>query len=856
MKRYTINLEFISKSCTNKRKKICMKSTAKRLLLGLVMMVCLIVLMAICVGAEDVTYSEGLEFTSNGDGTCSVSIGSCTETEIFIPEVSPEGDKVTSIKSGAFYNCVNLTSIVIPNSVNSIESGAFYGCKQLFQKENGVSYIDKWAVSFDRSETTVSLRRNTVGIADSAFEYCSDLIGVRIPNSVTSIGDTSFYSCYNLRNITIPNNLTIIGNGAFSSCRSLTDFNLPDSLSSIGRNAFSGCERLVQIEDGVHYVDKWVVGCDKSINSVTIRSNAVGIANSAFESCEFLYDVTIGDSVISIGDSAFCGCERLVSIDFGDNLVSIGNNAFRGCEELYADSVVFPEGLTHIGNSAFYGCDRLTRITIPHNVKFLGDNVFSSCENLSYVNIGNSVTHIGEQAFSGCKNLERIAMSNSIISIGNYAFFDCEDLTSIIIPNSVTDIGEGAFENCGFLQSIVVQEGNLFYYSIENCLIDTKTKTLIRGCNNSVIPADGSVTKIGGSAFSGCWSLRSIVIPDGMTSIGDKAFYNCKNLTNIIIPNSVTSIGNSAFYNCSSLKSVNIPFGVTDIGYYTFFACEGISSFVIPGSVTNIGSGAFAACSYLTFIMIPNSVTNIDYGAFSGCKGLKQAIYLGSFEKWSKDVIVASSNENLLSILEFHAEHTADSPATCTKDQVCTVCGAIIAEKGHIYISEVVQPSCTKSGYVIHNCSRCGESYTDSETPATGHTPGDWITDIEPAVGVEGHCQQSCTVCNKVLNEETIPALPEETEPETEPETESETEPETEPETDPITEPESEPETDPVTEAPTEAPSDDSATTEEPTAEELSTTPTITVGCSGSILSCGLLMLIALAGAALIKRKE
>jgi hypothetical protein len=59
-----------------------------------------------------------------------------------------------------------------------------------------------------------------------------------------------------------------------------------------------------------------------------------------------------------------------------------------------------------------------------------------------------------------------------------------------------------------------------------------------------------------------------------------------------------------------------------------------------------------------------------------------------------------------------------------------------------------------------------------------------------------------------------------------------------------------------VTETPTEAPSDDPAITEEPTAEGSSTTPTVTVGCSGSILSCGLLMLLALAGAALIKRKE
>ena len=177
--------------------------------------------------------------------------------------------------------------------------------------------------------------------------------------------------------------------------------------------------------------------------------------------------------------------------------------------------------------------------------------------------------------------------------------------------------------------------------------------------------------------------------------------------------------------------------------------------------------------------------------------------------------------------------HTPGSAATCTADQTCTVCGMVVADRlGHDYAPEVSAPTCTEGGYTTHTCTRCGDSYTDSETSATGHTPGDWTIVTEPAVGVDGKKQQSCVDCGEILGEETIPALPEETEPE------------------------SEPETDPMTEAPTEAPSDDSATTEEPTAEELSTTPTITVGCSGSILSCGLLMLIALAGAALIKRKE
>ena len=202
--------------------------------------------------------------------------------------------------------------------------------------------------------------------------------------------------------------------------------------------------------------------------------------------------------------------------------------------------------------------------------------------------------------------------------------------------------------------------------------------------------------------------------------------------------------------------------------------------------------------------------------------------------------------------------------ATCTEAGLtagtrCEVCGDTlisqkeIPAKGHAEVIDPAKaPTCTETGLTEgKHCSTCDEILVaQTEVAATGHTPGDWTTTVEPAIGTEGKKQQSCNACGAVLNEETIPALPEETEPETEPVTDPETEPDTAPETQP------EPETDPVTEAPTEAPSDDPAITEEPTAEESSTTPTVTGGCSGSVLSCGLLMLIALAGAALIKRKE
>jgi len=148
------------------------------------------------------------------------------------------------------------------------------------------------------------------------------------------------------------------------------------------------------------------------------------------------------------------------------------------------------------------------------------------------------------------------------------------------------------------------------------------------------IPAeiDGvAVREIGECAFSGCYPLSYVTIPDSVTKIAAGAFDFCRFISFVSIPDSVTEIGEGAFCDCWSLQSALIPGSVKKISELAFSDCDQLASVTLRDGVTEICDQAFSWCYGLDSITIPASVTSIGENAFEGTKNFTIYGVTGSY---------------------------------------------------------------------------------------------------------------------------------------------------------------------------------------------------------------------------------
>lgn len=189
----------------------------------------------------DPDYSVGLEYTSNGDGTCYVSgIGTCEDTNIVIPSISPEGLTVIGIGENAFYNCKSISYVEFPNTLKEIGAHAFENCwgLQSIDIPYGVVRISEYAFNECSFAKSLSIPDSVTNIGAYAFGSCRSITTLSIPKGIDKIECYTFGAVSALQILKIPDNIKVIEDLAFAFIYSLDNVIISDSVTSIGRDVF------------------------------------------------------------------------------------------------------------------------------------------------------------------------------------------------------------------------------------------------------------------------------------------------------------------------------------------------------------------------------------------------------------------------------------------------------------------------------------------------------------------------------------------------------------------------------------------------------------------------------------------
>jgi len=538
------------------------------------------------------------------------------------------GNSLTEIADYAFMECASLKSVTIPASVVSLGYSVFESCTSLTEAyiNGSIETIPFACFRYCSSLSSILISTKISGLDNLCFYQCTSLENVQLPSGMKNIGYGSFYGCTNLKEIGIPSSVETISTEAFKNCEKLENISLPSGITDLWANSFEGtavkyneycgCYYLPSSNNDYHYL---VSVIDLDLTEAEIHPSAKLISTYAFRKSS-ITSIVIPDSVRYLCSSAFTN-SKLNSIVFGNGLSRIEYGTFSGT---LLETVDIPEGITYIGEAAFSYCSKLTSVTMPESLVNIYSNRYSyetpfyNCALLAYNE------YMGGR-YLGTKNNPYFALIDTVpgsvvkaihpdAKVLNYAILHNEYITSIVIPEGVTEIPGSTFSSNSYLESIVLPS---------------------------------TLVKIGNNAFRYCTALKSIVIPDGVTEIGLEAFAYCSSLESIKLGKSLSVIGEAAFRECSSLQSVEIPSGVSvlpknaftacksllsvkfnvglvEISYSAFAQCESLTEVVLPDGLKYIGNSAFAHCYKLASVSVPDSVLTIGEKAFERCVSLEK----------------------------------------------------------------------------------------------------------------------------------------------------------------------------------------------------------------------------------------
>ena len=315
---------------------------------------------------------------------------------------SINGKPVVRIDTGAFSDCINMTSLNIPDSVKEIGRGAFSGCTSL---------------------SSICIPDNGVVVEAGAFERCTSLTRIHIPASMVTHGYVGESPAYpgifagdaGLTTVTFGKGITKIAKGLFLQCSGVRKIVVPDTVKNIEAYAFRSCSALTEVilPEGLENIYNGAFSYSKSLTSVKLPSTLKFLDVGAFGDCTGLTTINIPPKMKTHDTTAanrqwpgpFYGCKNLKNVTLDNGMEEVPRGIFYAPSgDIGLEEIVIPDSVKWIGYSAFFGCKNLKKVTLSKKLEGIDSEAFQNCKNmkLSERDLPKTLKTIRDNFYSNC----------------------------------------------------------------------------------------------------------------------------------------------------------------------------------------------------------------------------------------------------------------------------------------------------------------------------------------------------------------------------------------------------------------------------------------------------------------------
>lgn len=698
-------------------------------------------------------------------------------------------DSVTTIGRQAFASCTKLTTVDISNSVQTISEGMFYNCTSLSNIiiPSSVTTIENLAFADCNCLTNIIIPNSVTTIENNAFQHCLNLTDINIPESITTISECLFINCINLASITITNSITTINDGAFYDCNGLTDVyfkgtraqwdfldiaegneclkkaNIHFENEEIQTETLYRCRMKEYItssnptEEGytycgsgwsaeptktetVKYAKKWPSGSSATKGFKTSSDLYKNYSKPSVEETETTKTV-LGDesNAKTVGYLYWHWCYSHSDTDDGPINCIIKDN-IEGKIARY-DAEGQPTGKYYITKN-FHAFYTPSTLSFSSSAKAYKKSDSSKCKytywwsGLNHGKSGNievisNTLSTYEREYYHYKWSEWSEWSN--IPVEETADVEVETMEREL-PLKEGKCGDNVTYTLNYDGTLIISgEGPMYDYG-EN-----------EEANNLLFPPYvdynyDETDEYGG--FSGDFTIKKVIIKDGVTRIGNYAFQACRNLEEVEIADTVTYIGVVAFDFCTSLKHIRIP-GSVKVLEQEAFSESALETIEIGNGLERVELMAFLYCQNLKKIALPESVEYIGDCAFILCDKLETLVINNKDCEIGVEILmtgeldedgypVEDENGNPIptecpTVLKGYSGSTAEEYANTWTEAGYPIKFEVIEHK---FVEQITfSATCTENGYTLMECSECGHEKKDDIVDPLGHDYSEKIID-------------------------------------------------------------------------------------------------------------------------------